>query len=66
MKNISFKELNQLNKILNKYSKEERQELLNNINVDMEKSYTELQYNDWTITTVNGNSIFNLHKDKSE
>lgn len=66
MKKISFEELNQLNKILNQYSKEERQELLNSINVDMEKSYTELQSNNWTITTTNGNPIFNLHKEKSE
>ena len=66
MKKISFEELNQLNKILNQYSKEERQELLNSINVDMEKSYTELQSNNWTITTANGNPIFNLHKDKSK
>lgn len=66
MKKISFEELNQLNKILNQYSKEERQELLNSINADMEKSYTELQSNNWTITTVKGNPIFNLHKDKSE
>lgn len=63
MKKISFKELNQLNKILNQYSKEERQELLNSINVDMEKSYTELQSNGWTITTTTGNPIFNLHKE---
>ena len=64
MRKISFENLNQLNKILNQYSKEERQELLNSINADMEKSYTELQSNNWIITTSNGNPIFNLHKDK--
>lgn len=67
MKSIKFKELDKLNEILVKYSKEERQEILNSINEDLEKSYTHLQKNGWSITTNDGNPIFGLHReDKSE
>ena len=67
MKRIKFKELDKLNKILVKYSKEERQEILNSIDEDLEKSYTYLQKNGWSITTNGGNTIYGLHReDKSE
>ena len=64
MKRISFKDLNELNRILNKYSKEERKELLDSINIKLDKSYNDLQNKNWTITTANNNPIFNLHKEQ--
>lgn len=61
MKSIKFKDLDKLNEILNKYSKEERIDLLNSINLVMEDSYNYLRSKDWLITTVGGNPIYNLH-----
>ena len=68
MKKIKFKELDKLNEILVKYSKEERQEILNSIDKDLEKTYTYLQKKcGWSITTNGGNTIYSLHQeDKSE
>jgi len=68
MKSIKFKELDKLNEILVKYSKEERQEILNSIDENLEKSYTYLEKEcGWSITTNSGSTIYGLHrKDKSE
>lgn len=68
MKRIKFRELDKLNEILVKYSKEERQEILNSIDENLEKSYTYLQKEcGWSITTNSGNTIYGLHqKDKGE
>ena len=66
MKRIKFKDLDKLNEILTKYSKEERKEILESIDEDLEKSYTYLQKNGWSITTNGGNTIYGLHREKSE
>lgn len=66
MKNISFNDLNDLNRILNKYSKEEQKELLFSLDNDLEVSYNRLQVLGWTITTKNGNPISGLHKVEKE
>jgi hypothetical protein len=60
MKSIKFKDLDKLNEILNKYSKEERIDLLNSINHLMEDSYNYLHSRDWSITTSGGNPIYNI------
>jgi hypothetical protein len=66
MEEIKFKELDKLNEILVKYSKEERKVLLESIDEDLEKSYTHLKKNGWTITTNGKNPIYGLHREKSE
>lgn len=67
MKRIKFKELDKLNEILVKYSKEERQEILNSIDENLEKSYTYLQKEcGWSITTNDGNTIYGLHQEDKE
>lgn len=53
---------NAIERILNKYSKEEQEELRKYIKWHIDDCYKKLQNLGWIITTKNGNPIYNLHK----
>ena len=52
---------NAIERILNKYSKDEQLELRENIKWHIDECYKRLQNLGWIITTKNGNPIYNLH-----
>ena len=51
-----------IDRILNKYTKEEQLELRQNIIWHQDDCYKKLQSLGWIITTKGGNPIYNLHK----